>query len=129
MNIYAIIAGVLALLASIGHLTIGKKQFLIPMMGAEFEMLAKKVMQTVFHYITVFLILSSYMLIMPGIMGENCQFIATPLFAFIGVNYLFFAVAQIIIALRAKISLLKMFQWIFWILIAVFSFLAASAVA
>lgn len=129
MNIYAVIAGVLGLFASIGHLTIGKKQFLKPMMSATFDPLAKKVMQTVFHYITVFLLLSSYMLIMPGIMGDDCQFVATPLFAFIGVNYFFFAVAQVIIALRAKISLLKMFQWMFWVLIAAFSFLAASAVS
>ena len=86
MNVYAVIAGVLALFAAIGHLTIGKKQFLAPMMKADFDQLAKKVMQTVFHYITVFLLLSSYMLIMPGIMGVNCQFVPTPLFAFIGVN-------------------------------------------
>ena len=127
MNVYAVIAGVLALFASIGHLTIGKKQFLLPMMNADFDKLAKKVMQSVFHYISIFLFLSAYMLIMPGIRGENCMIDPTPLFAFIGMNYLLFTIGQIIIALRAKISLLKMFQWIFWILIAGFCFLAAGA--
>ncbi|MCY1721228.1 hypothetical protein OU798_12795 [Prolixibacteraceae bacterium Z1-6] len=54
MNTYAVIAGVLAAFASIGHLTIGKKQFLQPFLDAEFDHLAKKVMHSVFHYITVF---------------------------------------------------------------------------
>ena len=128
MNIYAVVAGVLALFAAIGHLAIGKKMFLNPMMHAEFDPLAKKVMQSVFHYISVFLFLTAYILIMPGVRGADCAIDPTPVFGFIGVNYLLFAIAQIIIALRAKISLFKMFQWIFWILIAVFSFLAAGAV-
>ncbi len=126
MNTYAVIAGVLAFLASIGHLTIGKKQFLQSMMGAEFDQLAKKVMQSVFHYISVFLFLTAFMLIMPGLRGSQCTIDPTPLFIFIALNYLFFAIAQIIIAIRAKISLLKMFQWIFWVLISVFSYLAGS---
>lgn len=128
MNIYAIIAGALAALAAIGHLTIGKKQFLKPMLEAEFDPLAQKVMHSVFHYITVFLLLSAYMLIMPGIQGVQCMFNPTLLFGFIGANYFFFAVFQIGIALHAKISLLKMFQWVFWILISLFAFLAANAV-
>lgn len=128
MNIYAVVAGVLALFAAIGHLTIGKKQFLSPMMNAEFDSLAKKVMQSVFHYISVFLFLTAYILIMPGVRGANCVIDPTPVFGFIGVNYLLFAIAQIIVAFRAKISLLKMFQWIFWILISAFSFMAANAV-
>lgn len=129
MNTYAIIAGIIALFASIGHLTVGKKQFLRPMLDASFDVLAKKVMHTVFHYITVFLFLTAYILLMPGIRGENCAIDPTPVFGFLGMNYLLFAVAQIIIALRAKISLIKMFQWIFWILISVFSFLAAGAIS
>lgn len=42
MNVYAVIAGVLALFAAIGHLTIDEKQFLAPMMNAEFGQLVKK---------------------------------------------------------------------------------------
>lgn len=129
MNIYAVVAGIIALFAFIGHLTIGKKMFLKPMMEAEFDQLAKKVMQSVFHYVSIFQFLSAYMLIMPGIRGENCNIDATPLFGFIGINYLLFAIGLVIIALRAKISLLKMFQWIFWILIATLSFMAAGAVS
>lgn len=126
MNIYAVIAGVLALFAAIGHLTIGKKQFLAPMMNAGFDQLAEKVMQSVFHYISVFLFLSAYILIISGVRGANCAIDPIPVYGFLGMNYLLFAIAQVIIALRAKISLLKMFQWIFWILISAFAFLAAG---
>ena len=129
MNIYAVIAGVIALFAFIGHLTIGKKLFLKPMLDADFDYLAKKVMQSVFHYVSIFQFLSAYMLIMPGIRGENCNIDPTPLFGFIGINYLIFAIGLVIIALRAKISLLKMFQWIFWILIATLSFMGAGSAA
>ncbi|MCY1721229.1 hypothetical protein OU798_12800 [Prolixibacteraceae bacterium Z1-6] len=65
---------------------------------------------------------------MPGIRGADCMFDQTPLFGFIGVNYLFFTVVQVLIALRAQISLFKMFQWIFWLLVSIFSFLGAYAV-
>lgn len=126
MNLYAVVAGVISLFAAIGHLTIGKKQFLTPMLNADFDQLAKKVMHTVFHYITVFLLLSAYMLIMPGIRGSECMFNPTLLFGFIGANYLLFGISQIVIVLRAKLSLLKMFQWMFWVLIAVLSFLAVG---
>lgn len=93
------------------------------MIDAEFDGLAKKVMHSVFHYITVFLILSAFMLIMMGFRGSGCMFDPTLVLAFIGTNYFLFAVCQIIIATTAKISLLKMFQWIFWLLISAFSFL------
>jgi hypothetical protein len=121
MNIYTLIAGLLAAFATIGHLTIGKKQFLNPMLAADFDVLPKKVIHSVFHYITVFLLLSALMLIVIGVRGSSCMFDPTLLLVFIGANYFLFAVFQIIIAVAAKISLLKMFQWIFWLLIAVFA--------
>jgi hypothetical protein len=126
MNTYALIAGIIAAFATIGHFTMGKKLFLTPMLDAEFDNLAKKVMHSVFHYISVFLILSAFILIMMGIRGSGCMFDPTLVLGFIGVNYLFFALWQIVIALSSGISLLKMFQWIFWLIISVFSFLAVA---
>lgn len=128
MNFYAVLAGVIALFAFVGHITIGRKMFLHPMMEAGFDALPKKVMLTVFHYVSIFQFLSALMLIMPGIRGASCNVDPTPLFGFIGLNYLVFAIGQVIIALRARISLLKMFQWIFWILIGTLSFMAVNAI-
>ncbi|MDB4583807.1 hypothetical protein N9164_11690 [Draconibacterium sp.] len=110
MNIYALIAGILAAFATLGHLTMGKKQFLMPMLNAEFDNLPKKVMHSVFHYITVFLLFTAFMLIMIGIRGSGCMFDPTLVLGFIGANYLLFAIWQIVIALSASISLFKMFQ-------------------
>lgn len=121
MNIYILIAGILAAFATIGHLTIGKKQFLNPMLAADFDNLSKKVMHSVFHYITVFLLLSALVLIMVGIRGSECMFDPTLFLGFVAANYFLFAVFQIVIAFSAGISLLKMFQWIFWLLIAIFA--------
>ena len=123
MNIYVLVAGIIAAFAAIGHLTVGKKQFLLPMLSAGFDQVPKKVMHSVFHYITVFLVLSAFVLIMMGIRGSGCMFDPTLLLGFIGLNYLMFAIWQIIIALSSGISLLKMFQWIFWLLISIFSIL------
>ena len=121
MNIYTLISGLLAAFATIGHLTIGKKQFLKPMLNADFDNLSKKVMHSVFHYITVFLALSAVVLLMVGARGSGCMFEPTLFLGFIAANYFLFAIFQIVISLMAKISLLKMFQWIFWLLIAVFA--------
>jgi hypothetical protein len=43
----------------------------------------------------------------------------------IGLNYAGFAIVQFIIASRSKVKngVFKMFQWIFWALIAFFSFI------
>lgn len=123
MNVTVFIAGIVALLAAIGHFTIGKKQFLGPMLNADFELVAKKVMHSVFHYVSVFLLLSAFFLIMIGSRGTRCVFDPSLILLFLGASYFLMALWQILIALTAKVSLLKMFQWIFWLVIAVLIFL------
>ncbi len=120
MNIPVLIAGVLAAMATIGHFTVGRKLYLKPLMDSDMDLIPKKVMQTVFHYVSVYQVLSSWMLIMLGIRGDNCMFDPTLALSFIAYNYAIFGITQIIIALRSKVpgALFKMFQWIFWIIIA-----------
>ncbi|MCU4177616.1 hypothetical protein [Carboxylicivirga sp. N1Y90] len=120
MNIPVLIAGIIGAMATIGHFTVGRKLYLRPLLNSDMELLPKKVMQTVFHYISVYMVLSSWILIMIGIQGEKCMFDPTLVLSFIAYNYLFFGIVQIVTALRSKIpgALLKMFQWIFWLLIA-----------
>ncbi|NIN00846.1 MAG: hypothetical protein GTO24_23015 [candidate division Zixibacteria bacterium] len=50
---------------------------------------------------------------------------AGPLIGFIAINYAAFAVVQVIIAVTSKIenAMFKLFQWIFWVIIAVFAWL------
>jgi hypothetical protein len=126
MNWYITIAGLLGAFATIGHFSIGSKRFLKPMLEASIDPVPKKVMHCVFHYVSTFMILSTIMLLMIGL---NVWPALNSMIAikFIGLNYLVFGVWQIILAAASDIpnGVFKLFQWIFFILIALFSFLGA----
>jgi hypothetical protein len=126
MNWLILISGLFALFATIGHFTIGIKSFLGPMMDASFAQIPKKVMQSVFHYVSVFQVLSSVALLSVGL-GFGFGLSSTLLIWFIAFNYSLFAIIQIVIALTSGIpsSVVKMFQWVFWVVIAVLAWLGA----
>ena len=112
MNGFTLIAGILAGFTVIGHFTMGNKSYLKPMLNADFDIIAKKVMHSVFHYISVFLTASSLVLLNEGL-GLKIIEIPTLLLHFIAVNYAGFALVQIAIALTSKVQngVFKMFQW------------------
>jgi hypothetical protein len=100
--------------------------YLDPMLSASFDKVAKKVMQSVFHYVSVFLITSSVVLLSIGLdvgVGMNVVLVK-----FIAINYVLFALAEIYIASSIDIEgrFTKMFHWIFFLLIAVFAWLGVS---
>ena len=126
MSWYTIVSGIIALFATIGHFTIGSSQFLRPMLEASFDTIARKVMHCVFHYISVFFILSTVALLAVGLgalTGEG----TTLLIRFISINFAAFALWQIILAIASGIpnGIFKMFQWVFFVLIAIFGWLGA----
>ena len=123
MNLYVFIAGILGVFTTIGHFIMGSKQFLRPILESQIDQIPKKVMHSVFHYISVYLITSSFILLLIGYginIGES-----ELLIKFIAVNYAGFGIWQIAIALTSGIknSLTKLFQWTFFILIAILCFL------
>ncbi len=123
MNYFILTAGVLAALATIGHFTMGSKTFLRPVMKSDLDLTVKKVMQSLFHYMSVYMVLTSLFLIAMST-GECQQFENTPdVVKFIGFVYAGFAIVQFIIAATSKIKMgiFKLFQWIFWALIAFFT--------
>jgi hypothetical protein len=125
MNYLILLAGVFASLATIGHFVIGNKDFLKPVMNSDIDEIPKKVMQSLFHYMSVFMILSAVILVAIS-MGQKLIFENTSdIVMIIGCIYAGFAIVQFFIALTSSIKLgvLKMFQWVFWTLIAIFSFL------
>ena len=67
MNIVFVIAGALALFATIGHVLIGGKSFLAPMLAAGFDEVPKKVMHCLFHFITVDFALSTLVFLGAGL--------------------------------------------------------------
>ncbi|MBT3234176.1 MAG: hypothetical protein HN356_15360, partial [Calditrichaeota bacterium] len=74
----------------------------------------------VFHYVSVFLIASTAVLLLDGF-GVDLGGDTILLVRFISVNYAAFAIWQILIAATSSIpnGLFKLFQWIFFVIISV----------
>ncbi|MFC1607548.1 hypothetical protein ACFL47_06210 [Candidatus Latescibacterota bacterium] len=126
MNWFVIIAGLAGAFTTAGHFAVGSKDFLRPMLEAQFDPVPKKVMHCVFHYISAYLILSTIALLGTGfgvIAGDG----TTLLVRFIAINYAVFAVWQIVLAATSEIDkgIFKLFQWVFFTIIAVMSWLGA----
>jgi hypothetical protein len=127
MDWYIIIAGLIAAATTVGHFVVGSKKFLKPMLEVSFDPIPKKVMHCVFHYVSTYLILSTLALLLIGLgiwSGNGTAAVIN----FIAVNYVLFGIWQIVLAITSDIpnAIFKLFQWIFFALIAIFSFLGAG---
>ena len=123
MNYYILASGIFASFATIGHFAIGTKDFLKPVLNSDIDEIPRKVMQSLFHYMSAYMVLTSVILLGISI-GENLIFENTDdVVKMIGLSYAGFAIIQFIIALTSSIKLgvFKLFQWVFWALIAAFS--------
>jgi len=129
MNTYSLIAGIISLLAAAGHFTYGKKWYYNPLKKSNLDELVKSTFYCLFHYTSVFLTLSTFILIMIGFRGSGCIFEPLLVLGFIGGNYFLFGVVNLVSAILSPVkgASLKMFQWIIWFLISVFTFLALSS--
>ena len=127
MNWMILISGLAAGFVNVGHFTVGRKNFLKPMLQADFDDVPKKVMHCVFHYISVYVVLSFIVLIAIGL-GFSFGTADALLVKFIAVNYFFFAITQIVIAVTSNIpnGVIKLFQWIFFMGVAIFAWIGAS---
>ena len=124
MNLLILIAAGIALLTTLGHFLIGTRQFLNPMLEAPIDPVAKKQMHCIFHFVSVYFILSTITLLLIGtglVTGAG----AVALTRFIALNYALFAIWQIALARSSKITLglLKLFQWIFFLLITLLTWI------
>ena len=123
MNYLLLAAGIISSFAVIGHFTMGKKMYLNPILESNVEDIPKQIMRSLFHYASVFMVFTT-IVILKSAFGKCLLFADTQSGTlFIGIIYGGMAFAQIIINLTSpvKAGLLKMFQWVFWTLIACFS--------
>ena len=122
MNWPIFIAGVCAVFITLGHFAVGSKLYLKPMLKASFDDVPKKVNHCVFHYVSVFLVLSAIFLLLVGA-GYTNQTDTSWLIKYISLNFGFFAVVQVVIAATSGIqnAIFKMFQWLLFIFVAVFA--------
>lgn len=127
MNWLVFISGLFAAFTTVGHFVMGSKLYLRPMLDATFDEVAKKVMHCVFHYVSTDLVLSAIVLLAAGL-GLDFGLHLRLLVKFIAIHYAIYAIAQIIIALTSRIPnpLFKMFQWTFFVLIALSAWLGAA---
>jgi len=125
MNYFILISAILAFFAVIGHFTMGRKQYLKPVLESELDIVPKKIVQSLFHYMSVYMILSTIILFAGS--SQLCPLYdyVHNMIRFIAITYGFFAIVQLIIALTSGIpgGMMKIFQWVFWALISVFAIL------
>ena len=112
MDTLTFIAGLLAAFVVFGHFIMGIRSYLKPMLNADFDQIPKATMQSVFHYISVFLVLAAVGLILSGLEVFTAEETALGV-SFIGINYLLFGIVQIFYSVKNKVKnpLIKMFQW------------------
>ena len=120
MNYFIFVSAILSLAAVIGHLTMGRKDYLLPVLDSEIDIVPKKVMQSLFHYMTVFMVLSTLILLAGSHHSCPLYDYVHNMIRFIGIVYAFYALTQFSIALTSGISggVFKLFQWVFWALIS-----------
>ena len=111
MNWFILTAAIFSLLTTIGHFTVGLKEFLKPMLEVQFDAVAQKIMHCVFHYVSAFLILSTVGLFIAGL-GKISVVESRWMVLFIAANFILNALWQIVLALLSSIpnALFKMFQ-------------------
>jgi hypothetical protein len=123
-NWYLVASGFLAAFCSVGHLAMGGKMFLKPMMEASFNEVPKKAMHCVFHFITVDFVLATIVLLAAGFrltFGHGPSLLVV----FIAVHFALYGIVQILMVLSSGIreGLSKIFQWSIFLLVATFAFL------
>ena len=126
MNWLVFIAGLVGAFTTLGHFTMGVKQYLTPMLEAQIDQIPKQVLHSAFHCLSVFLLLSTVTLLAIGV-GAFDEEGTQMLVRFIGTNYALFAVGHIAIAVTSQIrsEMFKRFQWAFFILIAILAWIGA----
>lgn len=124
MNIYLLVAAVLASITCVGHFVIAKPQLLCSKLQADFDPTAITLMHCVFHYVSIFLVLSTLVLFACGLQWvPRMQTYALALF--ISLNFMLFAIWQIYIGYFAEAKSVRrvQFHWVFFIIISVFTLL------
>lgn len=125
INILTIIAGFLAAFVVMGHFKMGIGWYLKPMLETDMELIPKTTMQSVFHYVSVFLSLSAIILLLIGF-GVTFNTEVAIVVKFIGINYLLFAAVQVMYSFKNKVPkpLIAMFQWMMFLPIGILCLIA-----
>ena len=81
-------------MAVVGHFTIGIKSYLNPILATDIDPVLKKIFQSMFHYASAFMVISTFFLIRFSF--EGCRQFESPdsVAKFVSIIYALFAVSQ-----------------------------------
>ncbi len=120
MDYFVLFSGVVASISTIIHFTVGVNIYLRSVMRSKINEMPKRVVQALFHSVSVYLITTSVILISFSL-GYNLIFENTiDVLIIIGFIYGGFAVVQFVVAMSANLvgGIFKMYQWFLWALVA-----------
>jgi len=121
MNYFLLSSGIISLLGCAGHFTLGYNDYIRPVLQSDIDLIPKKIVLCIYHYMSVIMVLTTALLFCFAF-NQNLVFTNTAdVVKVIVISYAGFAVAGLLISLN--VGIFKLFQWIFWLLIAVFSYL------
>ena len=138
MKIMVLLSGVMALAVAVGHFVVGSKNLKLQV-NADSDSKDATPSTCMFHYVSVFLVISSITLLMMGFevrKGSPAQLLVR----FIAVNYAALAVVQFLVAKSSTSTVVqlfseqsklpgaakKVFQWLVFAAIAVLAWVGAS---
>lgn len=123
MNAYFLVSGILAAFMLVGHSTIGRKQFFLPMLGTTFDGTSKRVMEFVWHMATVSLVLPPIVLIYAGLRADTGR-IDDTLIGFIGLQFAAWGLVHLLLMASSGLpgAVYKMFQWVLFLAVAATAF-------
>lgn len=112
MNIYLTAAGVVAAFMLVGHSTVGRKQFFLPMLEVSFDPTSKRIMEFVWHMATASLVLPPVVLLYAGIQGLNDPAL-NYLVGFIALQFAAWGGVHLALVSTSGLpgAVYKMFQW------------------
>ncbi|MCW9034807.1 MAG: hypothetical protein OQJ97_11365 [Rhodospirillales bacterium] len=122
MNTYLLISGFIATFMLVGHSTIGRKQFFLPMVDAPFDPTAKRMMGFVWHMSTVTLVGPPLVLLYAGYVGgadQRWEF----LIVFLGLQFAAWGGIHLLLMTTSGLpgAIYKQFQWILFFAVGGFA--------
>jgi len=127
MNIFLLTAGFFAAFMLIGHSTIGRRQFFLPMKEATFDPTAKRVMEFVWHMSTAALLLPPFILAYAGVKGVDGSGLGF-LITYIALQFALWGGVHFLVVSTSGLpgAIYKMFQWALFLMVGGFAFLGLS---
>ncbi|MDP6344511.1 MAG: hypothetical protein QF384_00030 [Alphaproteobacteria bacterium] len=124
MNGYLLLSGAVAAFMLVGHCTIGRKQFFLPMLEVSFDATSKRVMEFVWHMATASLVLPPLALFYAGTMPTVDPTMRL-LVAFVAAQFAAWGLVHLSLVATSGLpgAIYRMFQW------SLFLIVAASAAA